>query len=154
MEFLDQTRALEEKRGPILVQLPPSQQFDSEVANEFFGIVRVAYGGSVVCEPRHPSWFSTDANAVLDAHRIPRVVADPSPVRESMNQPPRKAGTAYFRLHGSPRMYWSRYTPDYLLALARTVQTSTAAEVWCVFDNTASGAAIENALELQELLGE
>jgi hypothetical protein len=30
---------------------------------------------------------------------------------------------------------------------------SSAAAVWCVFDNTASGAAIENAWELNELLG-
>jgi uncharacterized protein YecE (DUF72 family) len=28
----------------------------------------------------------------------------------------------------------------------------TAAEVWCVFDNTASGAAIENAWELRQRL--
>ena len=32
---------------------------------------------------------------------------------------------------------------------------STAEQVWCVFDNTASGAAIENAWELrQRLIGE
>jgi uncharacterized protein YecE (DUF72 family) len=29
---------------------------------------------------------------------------------------------------------------------------ATAEEVWCVFDNTASGGAIENAWELRERL--
>jgi uncharacterized protein YecE (DUF72 family) len=29
---------------------------------------------------------------------------------------------------------------------------SAAAQVWCVFDNTASGAAIDNACELRERL--
>ena len=153
LEFLDQTCALQEKRGPILVQLPPSLQFDAEAAREFFDTVRTAHEGSVVLEPRHPTWFSADASSLLAFHRISRVVADPSPVREPIVQQHCEAGTAYFRLHGSPRMYWSRYDLHYLRALARTARTSPATEVWCVFDNTASGAAIENALELQDLLG-
>jgi hypothetical protein len=37
--------------------------------------------------------------------------------------------------------------------LSRTVRRiSTADEVWCVFDHTASGAAIENTWELREQL--
>jgi uncharacterized protein YecE (DUF72 family) len=39
------------------------------------------------------------------------------------------------------------------VTLAATVRgISTAEEVWCVFDNTASGAAFENACELRERL--
>jgi uncharacterized protein YecE (DUF72 family) len=39
------------------------------------------------------------------------------------------------------------------MRLATTIgRFSTAEQVWCVFDNTASGAAIENALELRQLL--
>jgi uncharacterized protein YecE (DUF72 family) len=54
-------------------------------------------------------------------------------------------------LHGSPRKYWSRYDDHDLAALAATARGLPAAEeVWCVFDNTASGAAIENAWELRE----
>jgi hypothetical protein len=40
-----------------------------------------------------------------------------------------------------------------MAALAATIgRISTADQVWCVFDNTASGAAIENAWELRERL--
>ena len=40
-----------------------------------------------------------------------------------------------------------------IAALAMTVRSlAAAAEVWCVFDDTASGAAIENACELREQL--
>ena len=61
------------------------------------------------------------------------------------------ARVAYFRLHGSPRKYWSRYDEDAIAALAATIgRLSTAEQVWCVFDNTASGAAIENACDLRE----
>ena len=55
---------------------------------------------------------------------------------------------AYFRLHGSPRKYWSRYEEDDIATLATGARSiPSAEEVWCVFDNTASGAAIENAWE-------
>jgi uncharacterized protein YecE (DUF72 family) len=57
---------------------------------------------------------------------------------------------AYFRLHGSPRPYWSRYDENAIVTLAATLDRTTAEQVWCVFDNTASGAAIENAWELRE----
>jgi uncharacterized protein YecE (DUF72 family) len=50
-------------------------------------------------------------------------------------------------------MYWSRYDEAYIATLARTVRSVPAAEeVWCLFDNTASGAAIENAWDLYERL--
>ena len=40
-----------------------------------------------------------------------------------------------------------------MATLATTIRgISIATEVWCVFDNTASGAAIENASELRERL--
>jgi uncharacterized protein YecE (DUF72 family) len=60
------------------------------------------------------------------------------------------AGAAvYFRLHGSPRRYSSRYTPEQLAAWAASVRgMGRGTDAWCVFDNTAGGAAIENALQL------
>jgi uncharacterized protein YecE (DUF72 family) len=51
---------------------------------------------------------------------------------------------------------WLRPTAwpkSYIATLAATARSlSSAEEVWCVFDNTASGAAIENAWELRERL--
>ena len=50
-------------------------------------------------------------------------------------------------------IYWSRYEARYLSRLATVVRRiSELADVWCVFDNTASGAAMENAWELRQLL--
>jgi Protein of unknown function DUF72 len=61
------------------------------------------------------------------------------------------AAPRLFRLHGSPRKYWSRHDESYIATLAETVRSIPSAdEVWCVFDNTASGAAIENAWQLHE----
>lgn len=150
--FLTQTDGLAEKRGPILVQLPPSLSFDASVVTRFLDVVRTVYKGTMVCEPRHVTWFSPVVGSLLDRYEISRVAADPPPVPDA-TAPAGWPRLAYLRLHGSPRTYWSRYDEHDIATLAASVRNiATAAEVWCVFDNTASGAAIENAWELRERL--
>ena len=56
---------------------------------------------------------------------------------------------AYHRLHGSPRMYYSEYGSDVIATLAEQLRASLT-DAWCIFDNTASGAAAANALALIE----
>jgi uncharacterized protein YecE (DUF72 family) len=148
MAFLEQSGGLAEKRGPILVQLPPSFVFDRPVVTAFLDLARELYAGPMVCEPRHASWFVHEVDALLDRYQVSRVAADPPPVPAAA-APSAFARLVYFRLHGSPRTYWSRYDAAYLAALADTLVRSPADETWCVFDNTAAGAAIENALELR-----
>jgi uncharacterized protein YecE (DUF72 family) len=150
--FLAQTDGLANKRGPLLLQLPPSLSFDGAVVTAFLAGVRKVYDGPIVCEARHATWFSPAVTSLLERYGIARVRADPPPVPEATS-PAAWPPVAYFRLHGWPRMYWSRYDENAVAALAATIaRMSTAAQVWCVFDNTASGAAIENACELRERL--
>lgn len=139
--FLDETGGLGLKRGPILVQCPPSLDFDGRVVRRFFDALRKRYDGPVVCEPRHESWTSATAEAVLRRYRIARVAADPPPA-PAFAQPGGWDGLLYFRLHGSPRVYWSSYTPEFIVRMAADLG-DPASPAWCVFDNTASGAAIE-----------
>jgi uncharacterized protein (DUF952 family) len=147
--FLAESDGLGRKRGPILVQLPPSLSFDASIVTPFFDLVRALYDGLVVCEPRHATWFSPPVTALLDRYRISRVAADPPPV-PSATAPAGWPRIAYFRLHGSPRTYWSKYEESYIAVLAMRARSIPGAEeVWCLFDNTASGAAIENAWELR-----
>jgi uncharacterized protein YecE (DUF72 family) len=146
--FLDETSGLGHKRGPILVQLPPSLAFGARIAGRFFDDVRRLYDGPLVCEPRHATWALPAAEKLLTRYRVARVAADPSPV-PTFGEPGGWDGIVYFRLHGAPRTYWSPYSSEYLETLASTLRTADSAAVWCVFDNTASGVAIENALELQ-----
>jgi len=148
--FLVQTDGLADKRGPLLFQLPPSLAFDGSVVTGFLDMVRRVYDGPMACEPRHPSWFAPPVASLLERYRVARVAADPAPVPEART-PGGWARLTYFRLHGSPRTYWSRYDENAIAGLAATIDGLTTAEqVWCVFDNTASGAAIENAWELRE----
>jgi uncharacterized protein YecE (DUF72 family) len=105
-----------------------------------------------VCEPRHPTWFTGAADRRLEAHGVARVAADPV-CGEGGGEPGASSRVAYFRLHGSPVMYHSSYSDDYLAALADKMRAlEDAHDVWCVFDNTARGAATINALALLDRL--
>lgn len=149
--FLAEAWLLGPKLGPLLVQLPPSLALDEAVAAPFFTDLRARFDGAVACEPRHATWFEPDADALLREHRIARVAADPARVPAAA-APGGWPELAYWRLHGSPRMYYSAYGEAYLAALAAHLQARGAAEAWCMFDNTTSGAAAEDALILTELL--
>ena len=156
--FLGEARTLGPHLGPILFQLPPKLAFDEARAEAFFESLRTLHSGPVALEPRHPTWFTPQADSLLTRMQISRVAADPVITPEGAH-PGGYPGFLYFRLHGSPRTYYSSYTPEYLANLAATLSRSPArqprlpeAEVWCIFDNTASGAAAANALTLAELL--
>ncbi len=151
--FLEESAGLGDKRGPLLLQLPPSLAFDRRVAGRFLDLLRSRFGGPVVCEPRHPTWFAAAADALLVRHDVARVAADPAPA-PGAERPAGWSGLVYYRLHGAPRKYWSRYEPDMLARLADDLRRAAAhVDVWCVFDNTASGAALENAWDLMRMVG-
>jgi uncharacterized protein YecE (DUF72 family) len=158
-QFLEQAGGLGAKLGPLLVQLPPSLEFNARVARSFFETLRARHAGPVVCEPRHPTWFAPRAADLLVDYRVSRVATDPSRIPEALHPGGWLRGTrrehavVYYRLHGSPRKYWSRYPIEPLRAWADDlVRHAASADVWCIFDNTASGAAIENALEMSDLV--
>ena len=150
-EFLAQCSGLGDRLGCLLVQLPPSLAFDERVAEVFFTALRQCFSGHVVLEPRHESW--TAAEALLIKHRIAQAVVDPPRISNDA-APSGWPGLKYWRLHGSPRIYHSDYGQDALEQLARQISVAAAegASVWCIFDNTASGAALGNALALTGLL--
>jgi uncharacterized protein YecE (DUF72 family) len=152
-EFLTQITGLGDRLGPLLVQLPPSLPFERRVVRNFFAMLRAEHDGAVVCEPRHATWFATSASEVLHDLRIHRAAADPSPHSASREPSGWLDDVLYYRLHGSPRKYWSAYSPEYVDALAREFKLmSSSREAWCIFDNTASGAAAANALQLVDRL--
>jgi uncharacterized protein YecE (DUF72 family) len=61
----------------------------------------------------------------------------------------------YFRLHGSPRVYYDTYSDAALRSIERRLwrPRRSGAQRWCVFDNTALGHAVANALDLIERIG-
>lgn len=145
--FLAEVGALGDRLGPLLVQLPPSLRYSAN-AGKFFALVRDRFQGDVVCEPRHASWFTLAATETLERYHIARVAADPARVPEA-GVPGGWLGLTYRRLHGSPRIYYSKYEAGFIDALAQDIAPNTSSSApWCIFDNTALGEATGDALEL------
>lgn len=147
--FLNEACHLEEKLGCLLLQLPPSLAFIQTDVAEFLRRLRTRFDGPVVCEPRHRTWGDDAAWKMLQTWSVARVIADPEPV-PSPSIP--DTDIRYFRLHGSPEMYASSYSDDFLAALAQRLdeEMRLSHHVWCVFDNTMHGAATRNALALRD----
>jgi uncharacterized protein YecE (DUF72 family) len=152
--FLAEVDHLGSKLGCILVQLPPSLALNAEEATDFFASLRLCTRVPVACEPRHASWFTSIGDAVLRDAGIACVQAHPAPIADVGDHAGDPA-LRYIRLHGAPKIYYSAYDDAFLEAVA--VQMRRAHEqnrnAWCIFDNTAQGAAVPNALSLMERLG-
>ena len=145
--FAGEVRGLGEKLGVLLVQLPPNLAYDAKTSAHFFRHLKKV-GAAIACEPRHASWFTPQADAALKKLKVARVAADP-PRAAGDGEPGGWRGFAYYRLHGSPKIYYSDYTRAALKRLAPKLS----AQDWCMFDNTTGQAALGNALTLSGLTG-
>jgi uncharacterized protein YecE (DUF72 family) len=139
--FLQEISPLGDKIGPLLCQLPPSLRFEAELVRQALGAMRESFDGRIALEVRHVSWADADALAIIREFRIERVLADPALVWPKASF---DGFVSYMRLHGSPEIYYSRYTAEEIADHSRMLGPDS----WCVFDNTAAGAATENALEM------
>ena len=148
--FVDEVTGLGDKLGVLLVQLPPKLILSKRIADRFFRDLRARIDTHVALEPRHASWLAPGVDDWLAHRRIARVAADPARVAGA-GEPGGWRKLAYYRWHGSPRIYYSDYGAAALAALKRRLEDDRrhASSVWCMFDNTASGAALGNALTLQ-----
>jgi len=151
--FLSEVKALGAALGPLLVQLPPSLRYDRVVAGRFFGGFRERFDGKLACEPRHETWFSDAAEALLVSHQIARVAADP-PVVPQAALPGGWPKFLYLRLHGSPKIYYSAYSSEAMTTTAQRLRDvpEQLEDRWCIFDNTALGEATGQALDLLQRL--
>lgn len=151
--FVGEVRALGDRLGPLLVQLPPSLRYEEEVVDRFLAEFRDVFDDGLACEPRHASWFTDEVDAHLTRYQVARVAADPAVVLRAA-VPGGWPGLVYHRLHGSPEVYSSPYSDDELDAVAQQIRAarSEPRKCWCIFDNTALGWATRDALNLLRVL--
>ncbi|MGA7157907.1 MAG: DUF72 domain-containing protein [Acidobacteriaceae bacterium] len=157
--FIAQIQGLGEKLGPLLVQLPPSLAFDEAIAHDFLTTLRELHLNTdphtnpIALEPRHATWFTPIADRLLRDFAIARIAADPPKGSPSAARPAGDRNLHYYRLHGSPRTYYSNYDEPTLTQLAQTLKsTPPTTTVWVIFDNTAQNHATTNALHLTHQL--
>lgn len=150
-DFQAETAGLGDRLAALLVQLPPSLEFESGTVRRFLEALREQYAGAIVCEPRHSSWFDEHAEALLREFGVSRAAVDPPPA-DGADIPGGDPGCVYVRLHGSPRRFYSAYSGAFLAALANRLRAhAQQARTWCIFNNTATDGGLRNALTLQQL---
>jgi uncharacterized protein YecE (DUF72 family) len=141
---------LGDKLAVVLVQLPPTLGYEAAVAGKFFHRLRDRCPVCIVCEPRHRSWTDDAARALLSSLRVGLVRTI---IPETHDAADDNAGLPiYYRLHGAPRRYYSPYSAGQLSSLAAFLAQKEDVTRYVVFDNTASKAGVDNALELRRLL--
>ena len=150
--FLEETAGLGHRLGGYLLQLPPSLALDMRTVSTFLRMFRARTDARLACDPRHASWATPSLDALLARHDAARVIADP----QAIHPPPVSPSPSWFywRLHGSPRTYYSAYGRERLEEFARDIRAlEPRARPWVIFDNTAHGHATADAALLQTLLG-
>jgi uncharacterized protein YecE (DUF72 family) len=151
VKIIEGHQNLGRKWGSFLIQLPPSLAFAEATVARFLGDLRRLYAGPLFCEPRHLSWTTAPALKVLQDFDVSKVFADPEPCA----LPPGHSGghQVYLRLHGTPEIYKSSYSPLALREFQQKLKAcgNPSQDRWCIFDNTTFGFSINNALELKRL---
>jgi len=149
--FASEIEGLGRKLAILLVQLPPSLAFDARTASTFFAMLRRRFDAGIACEARHASWFVPAAQALWERHGIARVAADPPIPDGAAREPGGDTRVRCWRWHGSPRVYYSAYDDGSLRTLAGAMLGVRGTQ-WAIFDNTAHGHAVTDALRLKTML--
>lgn len=146
--FLDAAEQLDEKLGPILVQLPPRFLADAKRLAAFLDICPRRRRWAV--ELRHPSWLCEEIYDVLRAHGAAMVLHDMIEGHPHVIT----ADWAYFRFHGPGGGYSGSYDDATLRAAADEMREhlDSGRDVYAYFNNDAAGHAVENARQLIELV--
>ena len=131
---------LKEKIGPILFQLPPDFIYSEEKLQQIIQSLNSSF--SNVIEFRHSSWWNEKVYSLLKKHNItfcsisyPKLPDDVITTSDII----------YYRFHGVPKLYYSKYENKDLKKIVDAIQKSSVKTVFVYFNNTASVAAIENA---------
>ena len=147
--FVDRADHLGTKLGPILFQLPPTQQLDLPRLDDF--LARLAQPRRWVMEFRHPSWHTSEVYQRLTEHGVALCI----PVGGGLY--PDRVTTAaftYIRMHRGQEP-GGGFTNDELKAWARQIRALRDAdkEVYVYFNNDWEGYAVRDAMKLRELPG-
>lgn len=138
---------LREKLGCILFQFPSSFVFEEHRLERIINLVDHTFNN--VVEFRHDSWWKKEVFDAFEKNRITfSGMSHPSLPDEVIQT----TDVLYYRFHGVPHLYSSKYAVNELENLVEKIQKmSGLREAFIYFNNTTDGAAVLNAKQLQEI---
>jgi len=140
------------KLGCILVQLPPRFKYNPDTLESYFRTLPTHVRFAV--EFRHLSWMRRETWNLLEKYRVAYTIVDepllPSEVHITSD-------FAYFRLHGRGAHPWFdyRYSSEELEPWVPRIKESLSkvGKTYGYFNNHFHGYAVENCLQILEMLG-
>lgn len=143
-------KGLKEKLAVVLFQFPPTMAYSREQLKKLLDGLSGSFTN--VVEFRHASWWTEEVYARLSRKRIVfSGISHPAlPQTTIINR-----STVYYRFHGIPRIFYSRYTEGQLKSFCDgLLEQANTRQVFVYFNNTASTAAIRNAVWLKKYIGQ
>jgi uncharacterized protein YecE (DUF72 family) len=142
------------QRGPVLVQLPPSQNKDTQKLAAFLEDLKAATGRErwkIVVEFRHTGWLCPETYEVLDRARAAICLQDMPPADVTL---PNNARFVYVRRHGPGGDYRGAYSDEQLDGDAQAIGgwLAEGRSVFVYFNNDEAGNAVIDARRLRERL--
>lgn len=147
--FMTNVAVLKEKLGPILFQLPPSWNVNTERLAEFLQALPTKH--RYAFEFRNASWYTDEVYAMLNEHDCAFCIYE---LAGHLAPPEITASFVYVRLHGPGEKYQGSYSDQALRNWAKKCRECTGAgkDVFVYFDNDQAGYAAINAQRLREIL--
>ncbi|HTE50047.1 MAG TPA: DUF72 domain-containing protein [Kofleriaceae bacterium] len=145
--------AMGDKLAAVVWQLPANLECDLVRLRSFLATLARWPEVRHAIELRHRSWFTDEVAALLGEARTAVCIGSAPDFPMWLEA---TTDLVYVRLHGHTRKYASSYSHAHLRRWAERVTTWRAEgrDVHVYFDNDAEGAAVGNALELMELVGD
>lgn len=134
---------LKDKLACVLFQLPPSFHYTPERLDLILASVNPDFSNAI--EFRNASWWTESVYQAFRQHKL---------IFSSVNYPKlpteiiATTQTAYVRMHGNPRLFYSEYSKEELDAVMGQLAAHKFKQVFVYFNNTASTAGILNALTM------
>jgi uncharacterized protein YecE (DUF72 family) len=135
-------RALGDKLGPVLFQLPPFLRKDLARLNDF--LAAMPAGLSAALEFRHTSWFSDDVYASLRSYGAALCIAESEEVETPLEA---TAGWGYLRLRRQD------YDEAAIGRWAERIKTQSWSSAYVFFKHEDAGKGPKAAARLREMLG-
>lgn len=151
-QFLKSIQDIQPKLAQLLWQFPPSFKYGLEDSTERFMqfIERLPRDIKHAVEFRHKSWFNDELYALLNAHGVAFVINDSSRFHAAEMI---TGHVGYIRFHGPTKLYASLYTQEALQQWAEKIDVwRQQVEVYVYFNNDFGGLAIQNSVELREII--
>ena len=130
-QFLDVSKVLGSKLGPLLFQLPPYQRKDTPRLREFLSLI--PRETRVALEVRHDSWLADDVYDALREHDAALCLSDTDEVADSDALLVPTASWGYLRLRRT------EYPGDTLTEWARRVEAQSWSDTYVFFKHEDEG---------------